>query len=247
METDALWDKYEQTGDRGVKEEIIKRFLPLVRYVASRLAVKFPLGLDFEDILSFGVLGLLDAFDRFEPNRGFTFQTFAVPRIRGAIFDELRKFDWISRSGREKLQKFERTLETMTKSRSATDDASLMKAMDMDERSYRELLDIASRSYVVSLDDVMAIGDGGDVQREDFVEDEAPSALDIIEQEEEAQQVGAALGKLPEREKLLLSLYYYENMTLKEIGKVMGVSESRVSQLHGRALSLLKAELKVLL
>ncbi|GHV53060.1 RNA polymerase sigma factor [Synergistales bacterium] len=247
METDALWDKYRQTGDRGAKDEIIKRFLPLVRYVASRLAVKFPVGLDFEDILSFGVLGLLDAFDRFEPNRGFTFQTFAVPRIRGAVLDELRKFDWISRSGREKLQKFERTLETMTKSRDTTDDASLMKAMNMDERSYRELLDIASRSYVVSLDDVMAIGDGGDVQREDFVEDEAPSALDIIEQEEEAQQVAAALGRLPEREKLLLSLYYYENLTLKEIGKVMGVSESRVSQLHGRALSLLKAELKVLL
>jgi RNA polymerase sigma factor for flagellar operon FliA len=193
--------------------------------------------------MSFGVLGLLDAVDRFEPNRGFCFQTFAVPRIRGAILDELRRFDWISRSGREKLQKFERTLENVAKTHGSADDVSLMKAMDMDERSYKDLLDIASRSYIVSLDDILALGDG-DMQREDTLEDDSPSALDVIEQAEEVEQVVDALKQLPERERLLLSLYYYEGLTLKEIGKVLGVTESRVSQLHGRALSLLKAELK---
>jgi RNA polymerase sigma factor for flagellar operon FliA len=226
-----------------LKDEIIKRFLPLVRYVASRMAVKIPAGLDFEDIMSFGVLGLLDAVDRFEPDRGFAFQTFAVPRIRGAILDELRRFDWISRSGREKLQKFERTLEDITKARGNVDDESLMRAMNMDEKSYRDLLDIASRSYIVSLDDVLALEDG-DMQRENTVEDDGPSALEIIEQGEEVEEVVAALKRLPERERILLSLYYYEGLTLKEIGKVLGVTESRVSQLHGRALSLLKAELK---
>ena len=225
------------------KDELVKRFLPLVRYVASRMSVKFPTGLDFEDILSFGVLGLLDAAERFEPERGFSFQTFAVPRIRGAILDELRRFDWISRSGREKLQKFERTLEEITKSGGSKDDSAVMKSMNIDEKSYRELLDIASRSYMVSLDDVLALDDGA-VQREETISDDRLSALDIIEQEEEVNMVVSALKTLPERERLLLSLYYYEGLTLKEIGKVLGVTESRVSQLHGRALSLLRAELK---
>jgi RNA polymerase sigma factor for flagellar operon FliA len=243
LDNEKLWAAYIISQEPHLKDEIIKRFLPLVRYVASRMAVKFPAGLDFEDIMSFGVLGLLDAVDRFEPERGFAFQTFAVPRIRGAILDELRRFDWISRSGREKLQKFERTLEDIAKTRGSTDDESLMKAMDMDEKTYRDLLDIASRSYIVSLDDVLALEDG-DMQRENTVEDEGPSALDLIEQGEEVEQVVSALKRLPERERILLSLYYYEGLTLKEIGKVLGVTESRVSQLHGRALSLLRAEMK---
>ncbi|MCL2683794.1 MAG: FliA/WhiG family RNA polymerase sigma factor [Synergistaceae bacterium] len=243
MDNEKLWAEYIRSRDPRLKDEIVKRFLPLVRYVASRMSVKFKAGLDFEDILSFGVLGLLDAVDRFEPERGFCFQTFAVPRIRGAILDELRRFDWISRSGREKLQRFERTLEEIAKTNGSTDDKSLMAAMKMDEQSYRDLLEIASRSYVVSLDDVLALDDG-DMQREDTIEDESPSALDIIEQNEEIEAVVEALKKLPERERTLLSLYYYESLTLKEIGLVLGVTESRVSQLHGRALSLLRAEIK---
>lgn len=205
--------------------------------------MKPPPGLDFEDILSFGALGLLDALERFEPDRGYCFQTFAVPRIRGAILDELRRFDWISRSGREKLQKFERTLENIAKAGGNADDASLMKALDMDEKSYRELLEIASRSYIVSLDDVIALEDG-ELQREDVLEDDSPSALDMMERAEEVDEVCEALKRLPERESILLSLYYFEGLTLKEIGKVLGVTESRVSQLHGRALSLLRADLQ---
>jgi RNA polymerase sigma factor for flagellar operon FliA len=228
-----------------LKDEIVKRFLPLVRYVALRMSVKFQVGLDFEDILSFGVLGLLDAVDRFEPERGFVFQTFAVPRIRGAILDELRRYDWISRSGREKLQKFERTLEHIAKTRGSTDDKSLMTAMEMDEQSYKDLLEIASRSYVVSLDDVLAL-DEGDMQREDVVDDNGLDALEVLERNEERDTVVEALKKIPERERTLLSLYYYEGLTLREIGLVLGVTESRVSQLHGRALSLLRAEIKSL-
>lgn len=243
LDNERLWEEYIKDPEPRLKDEIVKRFLPLVRYVAGRMSVKFPPGLDFEDILSFGTLGLLDAIDRFEPGRGFVFQTFAVPRIRGAILDELRRFDWISRSGREKLQKFEKTLEDMAKDGHTADDASLMAAMEMDEKSYKDLLEIASRSYVVSLDDVLALDDG-DMQREETIEDEAPSALDLIEQREEVDEVAAALRRLPERERQLLSLYYYEGLTLKEIGLVLGVTESRVSQLHGRALSLLRADLK---
>jgi RNA polymerase sigma factor for flagellar operon FliA len=243
IDNEKLWAEYIRSREPRLKDEIVRRFLPLVRYVASRMSVKFQAGLDFEDILSFGVLGLLDAVDRFEPERGFCFQTFAVPRIRGAILDELRRFDWISRSGREKLQKFERTLEEISKTNGSADDKSLMAAMGMDDGAYKDLLEIASRSYVVSLDDVLALEDG-DMQREDTIEDEAPSALELIERSEEVDGVVEALKKLPDRERTLLSLYYYEGLTLKEIGLVLGVTESRVSQLHGRALSLLRAEIK---
>ena len=245
MDNEKLWAEYMRSREPRLKDEIVRRFLPLVRYVALRMSVKFQTGIDFEDILSFGVLGLLDAVDRFEPERGYVFQTFAVPRIRGAILDELRRYDWISRSGREKLQKFERTLEEIAKTNGRTDDKSLMSAMGMDEQSYKDLLEIASRSYVVSLDDVLAL-DEGDMQREDVVDDDRPGALEIIEQSEETDMVVEALKKLPERERTLLSLYYYEGLTLKEIGLVLGVTESRVSQLHGRALSLLRAEIKSL-
>jgi RNA polymerase sigma factor for flagellar operon FliA len=246
LDNEKLWETYMASPEPHLKDEIVKRFLPLVRYVAARMSVKFPTGLDFDDILSFGVLGLLDAIDRFEPNRGFVFQTYAVPRIRGAILDELRRFDWISRNGREKLQKFEKTLEDIAKVNGSADDASLMKAMNMDEKSYKDLLEIASRSFVVSLDDVLALEDG-DMQREETIEDDAPSAFDIMEHNEETEQVADALKRLPERERLLLSLYYYEGFTFREIGQVLGVTESRVSQLHGRALSLLRAELKTLM
>jgi RNA polymerase sigma factor for flagellar operon FliA len=245
LDNEKLWAEYTRSRDPRLKDEIVKRFLPLVRYVALRMSVKFQVGIDFEDILSFGVFGLLDAVERFEPNRGFVFQTFAVPRIRGAILDELRRYDWISRSGREKLQKFERTLEDIAKTKGSTDDKSLMSAMGMDEQSYKDLLEIASRSYVVSLDDVLALDDG-DMQREDAVDGDRLSALDMIEQNEEIDMVVSALKRLPERERTLLSLYYYEGLTLKEIGPVLGVTESRVSQLHGRALSLLRAEIKSL-
>jgi RNA polymerase sigma factor for flagellar operon FliA len=173
------------------------------------------------------------------------FQTFAVPRIRGAILDELRRYDWISRSGREKLQKFERTLEDIAKTNGRTDDKSLMSAMGMDEQSYKDLLEIASRSYLVSLDDVIALDDR-DMQREDVIDYAQPSALDMLEQSEETNMVVEALKKIPDRERTLLSLYYYEGLTLKEIGLVLGVTESRVSQLHGRALSLLRAAIKSL-
>jgi RNA polymerase sigma factor for flagellar operon FliA len=245
VDNEKLWEEYARSREPRIKDEIVKRFLPLVRYVALRMSVRFQVGIDFEDILSFGVLGLLDAVDRFEPKRGFVFQTFAVPRIRGAILDELRRYDWISRSGREKLQKFERALEDIAKTKGRTDDKSLMSAMGMDEQSYKDLLDIASRSYVVSLDDVLALDDW-DMQREDVVDGDRPSAVDMIEQNEETEIVVGALKKLPERERTLLSLYYYEGLTLKEISLVLGVTESRVSQLHGRALSLLRAEIKSL-
>lgn len=243
QENSKLWEAYCQAPTSHLKGEIVKRYLPLVRYVAGRMVVSAPPGLDFEDLLSFGSLGLLDAIDRFELDRGFCFQTFAVPRIRGAILDELRRYDWISRSGREKLQKLDRAMDEIARTSGHSDDETLMALLDMDEKGYRELLEIAGRSYVVSLDEVLSFEEG-EIPREELLEDDSPDPLEMIEQAEEAERVTRALESLSERERLLLTLYYYEGLTLKEIGKVLGVTESRVSQLHGKSLSLLRALLK---
>jgi RNA polymerase sigma factor for flagellar operon FliA len=234
-----LWDEYLRTGSSRARENIVKRYLPLVKYVTARMAVSPPSGLDYDDLLSFGVFGLLDAIDRFDVSKGFSFQTFAVPRIRGAVLDELRKCDWISRTGREKLQRLGKAMETVLQDRGTLSDQALMNVLGMDEKEYRETLELSSRSYIVSLDEVLSLEDG-DVSREGIIPDDGESAADLLEDEDETVRVAGALKRLPEREMQVISLYYYEGLTLKEIGKVLGVTESRVSQIHGKALAALR-------
>jgi RNA polymerase sigma factor for flagellar operon FliA len=238
-----LWNTYASDPSQENRDRLVSRYVPLVRYVAARMALVPPPGLDYEDLLSFGIFGLLDALDRFDPKKGFVFQTFAVPRIRGAILDELRRYDWISRSGREKLSRLEAASERLYQSRGTIDDQELMKTLEMDEKGYRELLEIAGRTYMVSLDDVLALEEG-EVRRGSAVADPQPDAQSVVERDEDRRRVTEALEALPERERLLLSLYYYEGLTLKEIGQVLGVTESRVSQLHGKALATLRGRLK---
>lgn len=244
MKTDEekrLWEEYSRTG-RG-RDELVTRYLPLIKYVVGRMAVTPPSGLDYEDILSFGVFGLLDAVDKFDPSKGFVFQTYAIPRIRGAILDELRKCDWFSRTGREKVQKLNRAMEKILRDKGELRDEWVMKEMGINEDEYYEVQELASRGYVTSLDDTTPLDDG-DVSIEATLADDREGAPERLDDESEKQQLMEALQELPERERQMLSLYYYEGLTLKEIGKVMGVSESRVSQIHGKGLSMLRAILK---
>jgi RNA polymerase sigma factor for flagellar operon FliA len=231
-----LWDEYLASPTEHNKERIVKRYLPLVKYVVGRMIVSPPSGLDYEDLLSFGVFGLLDAVNRFDISKGFSFQTFAVPRIRGSILDELRKYDWISRTGREKLQKLNRAMDKVLQEKGSLHDKYLIEEMGVDEKSYRETLELASRTYFVSLDD-MIIFEDGEVTLEEALPHDGESVQDFLESEDEIKRVTSSLQKLPEREMQVLSLYYYEGLTLKEIGNVLGVSESRVSQIHGKALA----------
>jgi RNA polymerase sigma factor for flagellar operon FliA len=235
-----LWREYGKNPTTEHKEKIVKRYLPLIKYVVGRMAVSAPPGLDYEDLLSFGVFGLLDAIDRFDVSKGFSFQTFAVPRIRGSVLDELRKYDWISRTGREKLQKLNKAIEKVLQDKGKLNDDWVMQEMGVDEKTYRETLEVASRTYIVSLDEVIALEDS-DVNLESVLtsdEDEIGSAL---ENQDDINRIAEALSKLPEREMQVISFYYYEGLTLKEIGRILGVTESRVSQIHGKAITTLRA------
>ena len=244
MKTDdekLLWKEFTRSG-KG-RDELVKRYLPLIKYVVGRMAVTPPTGLDYEDILSFGVFGLLDAIDKFDPSKGFVFQTYAIPRIRGAILDELRKCDWFSRTGREKVQKYNRAMEKVLRDTGEMRDDLVMQELGLGLDEYYEVQELASRGYITSLDDTTPLDDG-DVSIDATLADDRPTAADRLDDESDKQQLVEALQTLPDRERQMLSLYYYEGLTLKEIGAVMGVTESRVSQIHGKGLSMLRAILK---
>ena len=235
-----LWQEWQKNPTAEHKEKIVKRYLPLIKYVVGRMSVSAPSGLDYEDLLSFGVFGLLDAIDRFDVSKGFSFQTFAVPRIRGAVLDELRKYDWISRTGREKLQKLNRAIEKVLQNKGGLRDEWVMQEMGVDEKTYWEILELSSRSYLVSLDEVIALEDG-DVDLQGVLADESDGIVSTLEHQDDLARIEEALRKLPEREIQVISFYYHEGLTLKEIGQILGVTESRVSQIHGKAIASLRA------
>ena len=236
-----LWNEYIKTG--AGRDELVIKYLPLIKYVVGRMAVTPPQGLDYEDLLSFGVFGLLDAVEKFDPSKGFVFQTYAIPRIRGAILDELRKCDWYSRSAREKVQKLNRIMEKTLREKGEIRDEWIMAEMGIDEAEYYEIQELASRGYITSLDDTTPLDDG-EVTVEATLADEREGISERLDEESEQQELAEALSQLPDRERNMLSLYYYEGLNLKEIGKVLGVTESRVSQIHGKALSMLRAILR---
>jgi RNA polymerase sigma factor for flagellar operon FliA len=236
---DKIWRKYVDTRSEAIKEEIVGLYLPLVRYVVGRMSIVIPPGLSQDDLLSFGAMGLLDAIDRYDPSRGVSFNTFAFSRIRGAILDELRRYDWLSRGARDKIQRLEKAIAEMNEQGLKANDEMLMEKLQMDEKELRWLYELMSRSYVVSLDEVISL-DEGDVERSALVPDTSPNPEEYMEAMEDCDTLKGALEKLEEREQLVLSLYYYEGLTFKEIGEVLGVTESRVSQIHGKALAMLK-------
>ena len=240
-EEKKLWEEYSRSGIG--RDDLVVKYLPLIKYVVSRMAVTPPQGLDYEDLLSFGVFGLLDAVDKFDPSKGFVFQTYAVPRIRGAILDELRKCDWYSRSAREKVQKLNKVMEKILRDKGEIRDEWVMAEMGIDEDEYFEIQELAGRGYITSLDDTTPLEEG-DVPVEATLADERETMEEKMDAEAERQELAEALAQLPERERTMLSLYYYEGLNLKEIGKVLDVTESRVSQIHGKALSMLRAIMK---
>ncbi len=241
-----LWLEYRRTRDQSIRDAIITQYAPLVKYVAGKVSVGMPASVDFDDLVGFGVFGLLDAIEKFDPEKHVKFKTYAVTRIRGAIFDELRSIDWVPRSVRQKTRELDEAVQRLESSlgRSATDE-EIAQELDMELDQYNQVLLKISGTSMLSLNDVWFAGDDNDkISIADSIE--SPSSLrpdSIAEREEIKRVIVEAINELPEKEKKVLVLYYYEDLTLKEIGQVLDVTESRISQLHTKAISRLRAKL----
>jgi RNA polymerase sigma factor for flagellar operon FliA len=241
-----LWLEYRQNRDPNIREAFIKQYAPLVKYVAGKVAVGMPHNVEFDDLVGFGVFGLLDAIDKFDPEKNVKFKTYAVTRIRGAIFDELRSIDWVPRSIRQKTREVEDAIGSLEAQlgRTATDQ-EIANSLGMNEDEFLKTMMKISGTSILSLNDVWFSGDENDkVSIGDSIE--SPSSLNpdiIVEKEEIRRVIVSAINELPDKEKKILVLYYYEDLTLKEIGQVLAVTESRVSQLHTKAILRLRAKL----
>ena len=245
-DTQSLWLEYRRTGDKGIRDRLILTYAPLVKYVAGRLGSGLPAHVDEGDLVSYGLLGLMGAIERYEPDREIKFETFAIARIRGAIIDELRAMDWVPRSVRSRAREIERAIaELEAKQGTAPTDEQIAKKVGITVSELEDSLSEIARSSIAALDELWTVSDGGDqVALIDTVEDsEAPDPQRQLSQTEMREAIADAIARLPEREKLVVTLYYYEELTLREIGEVLGVTESRVSQLHTKAILRLKARL----
>jgi RNA polymerase sigma factor for flagellar operon FliA len=239
-----LWQKYVSKPDRATREKLIMEYLPLVKYVVGRMAVTLPPTVDSDDLMGYGVMGLIAAIERFNPDRGFKFETFAVSRIRGAIIDELRSQDWLPRSVRQKAKEMETAIRGLEHQLGRTaSDEELAKAMGVKVDDLpKNLSEIVAP--VLSLDDLVSMGDDGQkISWLDTLPDERMGPAGVFDQEEMVEILGQAIDALPEREKLLITLYYHEGLTLKEIGQVLTVTESRVCQLHSQAVGRLRTKI----
>lgn len=240
--TKKLWLDYKHHADPELRDELIHRHLHLVKYIASRLVMHLPPSVEFDDLLAYGVFGLMDAIDKYDIRRGIKFETYAYTRIKGAILDGLRAMDWAPQSlrkrGREIAAAYGR-LESKL-GRAATD-AEVAEELGLTEEEFQKLLNRLNHTNVLSLEDLVS-GEGDDtVYLRDLLADpDSPDPSVHAEWRDLRQRLSAALDRLPDREKIIITLYYYEGLTVKEIGELLGLSASRISQLHGRALMRLR-------
>lgn len=252
-EEQDLWVKYSKTSDPAIREYFIKKYAPLVKYVAGKVSVGMPHNVEFDDLVSYGTFGLLDAIEKYDPSKEVKFKTYAMTRVRGAIFDELRSIDWIPRSIRQKAKQVEKIIvELENKMGRTADDEEIAQELDISVDEFHSLVSKLSGTSLVSLNDIWHGNDESDELS--FIETiESPANLNpdvMVEREEIKQVIVEAIKKLPDREKKVVVLYYYEDLTLKEIGEVLEVTESRVSQLHTKAIMRLRgrmAQMKSLL
>ena len=246
-ETQALWREYARTKDQGIRDRLILTYAPLVKYVAGRLGSGLPAHVDENDLVSYGLLGLIGAIERFDPDRDIKFETYAIARIKGSIIDELRALDWVPRSVRSRARDIERAIADLERTlHRAPTDEEIAGKLGLTTDELDDSLSEIGRSSIAALDELWTISSsGGDqVALIDTIEDtQGPAPTTALDQAEMKEMVADAISRLPEREKLVVTLYYYEELTLREIGEVLGVTESRVSQLHTKPILRLKGRL----
>lgn len=241
-EKNKLWEEYAKTKSTVLREKIIIEYAALVRIVAGRLSMYLGYNVEYEDLVSYGIFGLIDAIDKFDYDKGIKFETYASLRIRGSILDQIRKMDWIPRSLRQKQKKIDAAILSIEQKTGKTaSDEDIATELGISEDEYVNWQGQANISNVISLDEFSENnGERGidTIKGNSFEEPE-----NIVEKQEMKKLVAESLESLTEKEKKVILLYYYEEMTLKEISKILDVSESRISQLHTKALTKMKAKL----
>ena len=230
------------------RQELIVKYTPLIKYIANRIAIRLPSHIDIEDIVHTGVLGLMDAIEKFDPTRGVKFETYAEFRIKGAILDELRAMDWVPRSVRKIATWLETTGAALEKKlgRPAHDE-ELAEAMDIEVDKLHELLSRAGGISLLSLEMVINKNDGKRPLMDFLAAKDDNNPVESMKLEEMRDIVADCIELLPEKEKLVISLYYYDELTMKEIGSVLKLTESRVSQIHTKAVMRLRGKLRRML
>ena len=238
-EVSTLWRRFKVSKDSKTRDSLITHYAYLVKITSGRVVTSLPPNLERDDLISVGVVGLIKAIDQFDPGRQVKFETYAIALIRGAILEMLREEDWVPRSIRDNVKNLEKVyhrLEVALGRPATEEEVAADLGVTVDE--LQQTLVNTSRASVLSLDDVL-LGSGGDAGESlhlaDVLSDESSNTTTIVEHAERKRILAAGIDRLPDRERLVIALYYYEGLTFKEIGKVLGVSESRVYQLHTQA------------
>jgi RNA polymerase sigma factor for flagellar operon FliA len=244
---DHLWVRYKDKADPAIREKLIFEYLSLVKFVAGRLAIVLPPTVQMEDLVSSGILGLIDAIEKFDPRRDTRFKTYAIMRIRGAILDELRALDWVPRSTRRKARQLEEAYAHLERElgRAASDD-EVASRLHISTRAFHGLLSEVSSACLLSLDGFVSQLEGDDTTRmgDNLADPTALQPSSKLEGMEVRDILAGSIEALPERERDVIALYYYEELTLREIGALLNVSESRVCQIHTKAILRLRGRLR---
>lgn len=251
LEEEEEWREYKRTNDPKIREKLIMRYAPIVKYVAGKMAISTPLIVEYDDLVSYGIIGLIDAIEKFDYKKskegGIQFKSYAISRIKGAIIDELRLIDWLPRSMRRKIRRLEEAYINLEAryNRPATDE-EICEELNITKKEFDQMLLELSGATLISLDEIWYLGeDEHEVVSVDIIEGpEKQSPEVIIEREEIKKILASAISKLPEKEREVIILYYYEDLVLKEIGEVLGFTESRICQLHTQAIMRLRAAIK---
>ena len=241
-----MWAEYTQSRTADMRERLIIRYTPLVKYVIGRLAISLPTVIDSDDVVSYGLIGLMDAIDRFDHSRGIKFESYAIPRVRGSILDALRSVDPVSRTTRSRARDIERVMRALEDQLGrAPTDVEVATNLGMTLDAYHQHI-LTSSVTVLSLDSMLETDeDSQPTSRGDLLEDrDAPAPLDMAERREMLEYLIVAIQRLPERERLVLALHYKDELTMKEISRVLEISESRVCQLHSQAVLRLRGYMR---
>lgn len=235
---EKLWELYKKDGSKAIKEELIVRYIPLVKHIVGKIMVKLPDHFEFDDLVNYGIIGLIDAIDRFDFNYGTKFSTYAVPRVKGTIYDELRKIDWVPQSIRRKSKQLAKTyIELENKLNRTPSDEEVREELELSKEEFNKLLSEVSIPENISLDSFIAPQDNDKIKLKDIIstsDDQKPGV--VFEYKEMKKILGEAIDKLSKQEKTVVSLYYYDDLTLTEIGEVLDLTTARISQIHTKAI-----------